>query len=131
MKKLLCGLCIVITANALAQVQIVPAILSGKVTFEDALVNSHTNHLAAVVGRLKTITVTNWVDSPITSVTQMAYTGIQDPNIVTRYEQGIVTEQLVAVFDWKGEQKTVVLETKPVTVLQRSYTIEQRRVYKP
>lgn len=90
-----------------------------------------TNDLVIVVKGVKTITVTNWSDSPVYSTTALAWTGGVDPNIVTRYENGIVQRQTIVEFLWRGVVKTAVLEESPTAFLTRSYRVitKTERVY--
>lgn len=90
-----------------------------------------TNDPLPIVICTKTISITNWSDSPISSTTAMAWSGGVDPNIVTRYENGIVQRQTVVEFLWKGAVKTAVLEESPTAFLTRSYRVvtKTERVY--
>lgn len=51
-------------------------------------------------------------------------------NTITHHESGSVVSNLIAVVEWKGKYHGVVVETIPLQTLSRSYTMEERKVYR-
>jgi hypothetical protein len=92
-----------------------------------------TNDLTPKIeARLQWVVVTNWADANYSMRTLMGWTGDKDPNITTHFEQGTLCSNLMAVVNWKGQPKDVLLESIPFSTMTRSYILKTttERVYR-
>lgn len=94
---------------------------------ESLLAEPRTNQLGA---DLHWVCDTNWAHSHSTR-TLMAWSGDRDPNITTYYESGSIVSNLIATLSYHGKHHGVVLETKQIGSMLRTYKMQEQKVYGP
>lgn len=68
---------------------------------------------------------TNWTDTGSSRTLMWP----EEANITTHYERGTVTSNVIGVYDWAGESKSVVLYSMPIGEMTRSYQERMVRDY--
>lgn len=81
--------------------------------------------LPSVMATLKWQLATNWVDSGI------LVSNANTPGDQRMIENGMISSNLVAWILWKGKTNGVVIESIGVSQIQRTYKLQQTKVYQP